>query len=136
MSNVMAAIGIEQMGRFPEFSEKRKLLASIYFSELSSCSGLRMIDHDYTQVVPHIFVVILSSDIDRDAVRQKLLEDGVETGVHYKPNHLLSYYSDNHSVSLNNVESIYPCLLSLPLHPDLDEADVKYVCNKLINIVM
>ncbi len=50
----------------------------------------------------------------------------MQTGIHYQPNNLLSLYKNNST--LINVEAIYPKLLSLPLHPDLEAKDVGFVC--------
>ena len=56
----------------------------------------------------------------------KIYENGVQTGIYDQPNHLLSPYKNNST--LINVEAIYPKLLSLPLHPDLEANDVGFVC--------
>lgn len=128
MSNIMAAIGLVQFQRHSELGEKRQLLVHRYVSNLSGCNFLNPICQNYSESVPHIFVVTLAEDIDRDSFRAKLLERGIESGVHYKPNHLLSLYSGNSS-STPILDKIFPRLLTLPLHPDMSLDDVDYITN-------
>ncbi len=134
MSNIMAAIGIAQLDRFAEFSAKRRELAARYRDRLGNIEALSMLELDYELVVPHIMVVLLNL-AKREDLRQKLSSKGIETGFHYKPNHMLSFYKNNTRVPLPVTEEIYPKLLSLPLHPDLTFEDVDYVCDALIESV-
>jgi dTDP-4-amino-4,6-dideoxygalactose transaminase len=131
MSNIMAAIGIEQMKRLPEFSSKRRKLAKRYRKNLLSCNSIELLNQDMETIVPHIFVIKLKN-VDRDKIREKLLTCGIQTGVHYMPNHLLSFY---HNCSLPVTEALFPRLLTLPLHPDIMEDDVDHVCEELIRCI-
>ena len=131
MSNIMAAIGIEQLRKFPDFCRKRQSLAKTYDRLLSGISGISVYSREYQSVVPHIYVVRLNRGVDRKKLREQLAEHNIQTGVHYQPNHWLSKYHDREVVELQNVDAIYPQLLTLPLHPDLTENDVLYVCESL-----
>jgi len=134
MSNIMAAIGIEQLERFPDFSKKRRNLARCYQRALVSVDGVTLLSHNYDEVVPHIYVVRLSEKIGRQQLQQKLAELGIQTGIHYQPNHQLALYGGG-KVSLPIVDAIYPSLLSLPLHPDLLEIDVAYIAKTLQELI-
>ena len=76
---------------------------------------------NYGDIVPHIFPVLIDPT-KRDEVREALKLKGIETGIHYKPNHLLSYYGGG-AVRLPAAEELYTRLLTLPLHVDLTDAD-------------
>ena len=130
MSNIMAAIGIEQFKKLPEFSARRQSLANRYRNNLGSIDSIELLDQNLSSIVPHIFVIKLKSG-NCDDVRRLLLEQGIQTGVHYKPNHLLSLYNENNT-SLPVTEEIFHKLLTLPLHPDLKDSDIDYICSKLI----
>lgn len=131
MSNLMAAIGLVQLRRFPEMAAARQKLACLYDTLLSGHSLIDRIAHDYTAVVPHIYVVRIHGLKNRKALRARLLEQGIETGTHYQPNHWLSYYYDAAAAPLPVTDAIFPELLTLPLHPDMTENDVRYVCDRL-----
>jgi len=121
MSNIMAAIGVEQLKRFPVLAAARQQLASRYDSLLKDNRLISPLYHDYTDVVPHIYVVRISSSVDRDVVRAYLLKNGIESGTHYFPNHWLEYFRlRSGELPLQVTDSVYPELLSLPLHPDLE----------------
>ncbi len=66
---------------------------------------------------------------------QKLLDFGIQTGIHYPPNHLLSFYKDESSSKIQSAEVMYDSMLTLPLHPDLTNEDVKLVSKTLIKLI-
>lgn len=133
MSNIMAAIGVVQLERFPELAAQRRKLARGYDKRLRESADITLIPHDYNDVVPHLYAIRIAGLQDRENLRSRLLEQGIQTGVHYQPNHWLDYFkSPATSLPLPTVEAIYPELLSLPLHPDLSEQDVELVCDKLL----
>jgi dTDP-4-amino-4,6-dideoxygalactose transaminase len=131
MSNVMAAIGLQQLKRFPSFAVTRRNLARLYDSLLESHPRVRPLPRDYGDVVPHIYVVRIPGLLDRKALQVHMLEQGIQTGVHYQPNHQLSLYRSDTARPLSVTDALFPELLTLPLHPDLSEDDVRLVCAKL-----
>ncbi|MDR1777605.1 MAG: DegT/DnrJ/EryC1/StrS family aminotransferase [Desulfovibrio sp.] len=128
MSNIMAALGRVQLGRLePEFAPARRALAARYrenLAELAGLSFLRTSPDDF--IVPHIQPVRILNGL-KDSVRQFLAERDIPTGVHYKPNHLLTYFGGG-AVSLPETEQLYGELMTLPLHPGLSGEDVDSVC--------
>jgi dTDP-4-amino-4,6-dideoxygalactose transaminase/nucleoside-diphosphate-sugar epimerase len=134
MSNIMAAIGLAQLERFPALAEKRQRLASAYVAALSGHPRLAVLQCDYRTVVPHIFVVRIAGLADREALRAAMLRAGIETGIHYKPNHLLTRFR-RAGVSLPVTEAAYPELLTLPLHPEMSETDVGSICETLRRLI-
>lgn len=135
MSNIMAAIGLEQLTRFPEMAGKRQALARRYDSLLAGHSRIRTIKCDYNSIVPHIYVVRIDGLFDREKLRENMLGVGIQTGVHYKPNHLLSLYHSADVIPLQVTEAVYPELMTLPLHPDMDNSDVEFVFEKLCSFI-
>lgn len=131
MSNIMAAIGLEQLRRFDEIAFIRRTRAGLYDKMLKEHHSIRPLPHDYDTVVPHIYTVRIVGLKDRKVLQAKLLEQGIQTGIHYQPNHWLSLYRDPSAPPLTVTELIYQEILSLPLHPDLSEADVQWVCKVL-----
>ena len=60
MSNIMAAIGIEQLKRIDYLFLKRKTLAKMYDQFLRKIDNIALYTHDYDDVVPHIYVIRIS----------------------------------------------------------------------------
>ncbi len=134
MSNIMAAIGIEQLKRFPEMAAHRQQIAGQYDLLLAGHAGVQIFKRDYSQVVPHIYPVLIKGEKHRDDVMATLMERGIQTGCHYQPNHLLSLYHDSQSKPLPVTERIAEQVLSLPLHPDITAGDVNFVVSVLKEI--
>lgn len=131
MSNIMAAIGLEQLGRFPQMAATRQRLARCYDEMLQGHPRIRLLPRDYDAVVPHIYVVRIKGMSDRKALQSLLLEKGIQTGIHYQPNHELSFYRDPAALPLPVTDAVFPELLTLPLHPDVTTQDVEFICGKL-----
>ena len=130
MSNLLAAIGRVQLRRFEkEFRPRRVELARKYRTSLKDLNGLRLLEGEPGDIVPHIFPVRVLTG-RRDQLRQYLLDKGIESGIHYKPNHLLSYYGARQGL-LPVTEELYDQLLTLPLHPGLTDDDIDYVVDQL-----
>jgi dTDP-4-amino-4,6-dideoxygalactose transaminase len=128
MSNIFAAIGRVQLRRLPaEFGPKRVSLAARYRERLASVVGVRLLRTDLSTIIPHIQPVLIQ-DARRDQVRSALEKAGIQTGIHYKPNHLLTLFGGGR-VRLPVTEQAYEQLLSLPLHPALSHEDVDRVCD-------
>lgn len=128
MSNVNAAIGIEQLKRFDGLSERRRLVAASYFRHLEG-SGIKLLPLNRENIVPHIYVVLLPTG-SRDSVRKKLEAQGIQTGIHYFPNHRLTLFTRK-GQAYPSADRVYEQILTLPMHPDLTENDVIAVCNVL-----
>ena len=77
----------------------------------------------------HLFVV---RAMERDAVRARLAADGVETLVHYpRAVHQHPAYRSLAHDDLRVSEILSAEVLSLPLHPDLDDDAVRHVAAAL-----
>lgn len=131
MSNIMAAIGIEQLTRFPIMAAKRQLLAQHYDELLKDNPQISLLSHDYREVVPHIYVTQIQGAIDREALREQLAVQGIQTGIHYQPNHVLEFYRHARERALIQTDVVFQKLLSLPLHVDMTEKQVARVCDAL-----
>lgn len=120
MSNIMAAIGREQLKKLPLFAERRAALAHTYRQALQGLQGLQIQDFGHTPEVPHVFVVRIMNG-KRAGLLEQLKTQDIEAGVPYAPNHLLSLFKTNYSLPV--AEQLGQELLSLPLHPLLSDSE-------------
>lgn len=128
MSEIMAAIGRVQLTRLDaEFGPARVSFAARYRERLADCRNLRLFDNQGEHIIPHIFPVRIVAG-RRDALMQALNAQGIQTGMHYKPNHLLARFGGG-APRLAVAERLWDELLSLPLHPGLALSDVDRVCD-------
>ncbi|MBD5539251.1 MAG: aminotransferase, partial [Desulfovibrio sp.] len=131
MSNIMAAIGRTQLARLEsEFIPARRELAALYAAHLQDLSGVALLRTDPEDfIVPHIMPVRILHG-RKGAVVAALQEADIPTGVHYKPNHLLTLFGGGRE-HLPATEALFAELVTLPLHPGLSAEDVESVCAAL-----
>jgi len=131
MSNIMAAVGRVQLRRLEnEFAPQRVRLAAIYRERLADLPDLAFFRSEPEAfIIPHIMPVRVLHG-RRDALQAALAEAGIPTGMHYKPNHLLSRYGGGQT-ALPVTERLYRELMTLPLHPGLSEEEVEQICAAL-----
>ena len=134
MSNIMAAIGIEQLKKREAFSKKRKHIAKYYNKLLKNNNNIILLERDYESVVPHIYVIKISNLFKRNDLKDSMLKKGVEIGIHYKPNHKLSYFKKK-EINLPITEKIFEEIISLPMHPEISFKDVDYIVNTLNSLL-
>ena len=130
MSNIMAAIGIEQLKKFPTALKKRQSFAKIYSKKLNNNSNLSILPSNYNLVVPHIYPVIFKNKKLRNKYKKKLEKNNVQTGIHYKPNHQLKFYKDK-KIQLPLSDNLYEKILTLPLHLGLTINQINFICSLL-----
>ncbi len=135
MSNIMAAIGLEQLKKIDKISQIRRSHAILYDKLFKNCKNIQYLSHDYTKVVPHIYTIQYKASIPRNEIMSNLLEKGIQTGFHYFPNHQLSFFKECSKQTLAVTDSIASKLLTLPLHPDLTENDIRYVASEVIKLI-
>jgi dTDP-4-amino-4,6-dideoxygalactose transaminase len=134
MSNLLAAIGRVQLTRFwPEFAPRRVEVARNYLELLRDLLHVRTLDFDYGPVVPWSFPVFISGG-KRDEVRDALASEGIESGISYKPNHLLAKYGGG-CESFPVAEQMYAEVLTLPLHPEIAWSDQQRVVDTMRRVL-
>ena len=136
MTAIMAAIGLVQLRRDPELLEKRYALVRLYNELLKDC-GVEMASHFREDEVSscHLYLTRLTGKTmaQRNAIIEKMAEQGVATNVHYKPLPMLTAYKDLGFASKDypNACAQFENEITLPLYSTLTEEDVRYVCKTL-----
>ena len=126
MSNIMAAIGLIQLKRFKNFSKKRKSLAEFYGEKLKENNNLQIFVNDFKNVVPHIYPIRIKKMKNRHKLIEELKKKNIQVGYHYYPNHKLKFYKQK-KINLKNTDSLFPELLTLPMHPDISKKQANYI---------
>jgi len=130
MSNINAAIGLAQFNRFENFKKIRCDRAKLYDELFLDKKDIFTIKNDYELVVPHIYVVRLKGLKNRKSLQAQLLEKKIQTGIHYFPNHLLTFYKN---IKLPITEKVYQEIITLPLHADIKPKEIYYIAQNLID---
>jgi len=125
MNDIAAAMGIVQLERLSFMNAVRWRIAHQYTNELNECERIAFINplKPEEQQSRHLFQILAN---DRDGLMQHLADRGIATGVHYRPIHRYRCYGEGAS-KRPVAESVFPHLLSLPMHPQLTADDVSEV---------
>jgi aminotransferase EvaB len=113
---------------------RRRALVDRYERQLPP-SARRFAPTPNAELAPHLFVVRVPR---RDAIRGELRARGVDTGVHYaQPAHTMPAFAGDGEDPIALPETVRACaeVLSLPLYPQLTDAQVDYVCEQLVSLL-
>ncbi len=142
MTNVSAAMGLEQLKKVDGFIAARRRLARMYRSVLASIEEIELPSvADNVYHAWHLMVIRLRLDRlskDRDAIARALRLENVATGVHFVAIHRHRYYREALSLpagSLPHASAASDAILSLPLHPRLTDKNVTEVVDALKKVI-
>ena len=135
MEGFQGAVLRVKLRRLEQWNTRRKQLAEIYRRILTGARLELQESGPNSERVDHLFVVYTD---DRDAVRMRLEERGVETGVYYPlPIHLQKPYLalGYRRGDLPHVERACERVISMPLYPEMSDEQAAYAAQTLREIV-
>lgn len=130
LSEIHAAIGRLQLKHLEDWIEKRREIAKLYNELLN----------DVKEVTPpqeaewarHVYYVYTVRAKNRDKLLRYLKEKNIACGLYYPiPIHKQPCMRPFSSPKLENTEKRTKEVLSLPMHPQLEDADIKYIANNV-----
>lgn len=132
MTDIMAAIGLVQLQRYPEILKRRREIIEMYDEGLKDVpvTVLKHYGEDFASS-GHLYLVRVNGK-NREQCNQiieKMAEMGIGINVHYKPLPLLSAYK-NMGFEIKdypNAYALYENAITLPLHTKLTNEEVQYV---------
>ena len=140
MTDIMAAIGLRQLDRYPGLLARRGEIVSRY-DEMCDELGVMHLVHsgENFQSSNHLYLTRIPgvNDKERREIIVKLAERGVNCNVHYKPLPMMTAYKElGWDISeFPNAFAYYCNLITLPLHTKLSDEDVEYVIENYKEVV-
>ncbi len=135
IDEIRAALGSVQLARLPELNAVRAELASRYAERLAPSNRVFYPTHGARgESAHHIAVAVTESEDVRDAIRESLREQRIQTSVHYPAISQFSAYAGEEA-NVPIAEAIAARAVTLPLHPKMTAADVDSVCDALLAVV-
>ncbi|MBR1796576.1 MAG: DegT/DnrJ/EryC1/StrS family aminotransferase [Clostridiales bacterium] len=140
MTDIMAAIGLRQLDRYPELLERREQIMAVYDKACNELGISHLVHHtDYMDSSNHLYLIRVpgADENIRNEIITKMAERGVATNVHYKPLPMMTAYREMSGGidQYPNSYDYYKNLITLPLHTCLSDEDVEYVCETLKEVV-
>lgn len=126
-----AAVGLAQLDRVQGFNERRNAAAARYTERLAEVEAVT------TPLAPadafHVYHLYVIQVPDRDGLREHLSDRGIDTGIHYDTAlHDHPAVADHvGEVELPHAERLVDRIVSLPMHPEITDAEIDYVCESV-----
>ena len=126
---VQAVVLSAKLRRLTEWNASRRRLYAQYNALVDPAAARMVAETPDAKGAVHLAVARV---LERDRVREDLAAAGIATGIHYPtPCHLMPAYREFADGPLPVAEAAANELVSLPMYPHLDAADVARVCETL-----
>jgi dTDP-4-amino-4,6-dideoxygalactose transaminase len=142
MTDIQAALGLQQLKKLPAFQRRRREVVQAYNAAFQDIPELELpVERPEVASAWHLYVVRLNLDrlsIDRARFIEELKVRNIGTSVHFIPIHLHPYYRDKYGFKPEDFPVAYENykkIISLPLHPRLNDNDVAAVIDAVLDVV-
>jgi perosamine synthetase len=142
LTDIAAAIGIEQLKKCDRFWEARRRIASMYDNGFADLPEIHTpVCRPDMQHAWHLYVIQLELErlrITRNEFIEELKKANIGTSVHFIPLHLHPYYRDTFGYKPQDfpkASAVFERIISLPIYPKMTDADVQEVISAVRKIV-
>lgn len=140
MTDIMAALGLVQMKRYPALLDRRREIIERY-DQAFKLLGVGVLPHYTAEHLSsgHLYLTRVpgASLEERQAIIVQMAERGIATNVHYKPLPMMTAYK-NLGFDIANYPNAYAHFvneITLPLHTRLTDEEVAYIIEQYTDIL-
>ena len=141
MTDIQAALGLQQLKRFDRMQERRREIVETYNTAFGhSGAFLTPTTREHVTNAWHLYVLRLRSSeltIGRDQFIQEMTTRNIGTSVHFIPIHMHSFYRNKYNYAPDDfpvAHAAFQQMLSLPLSPSMSHQDVADVIDAVLDI--
>ena len=140
MTDIMAAIGLIQMKRYPALLTRRREIIERYDTAFKPL-GIEVLNHYSNNHISsgHLYLTRIpnASPDERQEIIVKMAERGIATNVHYKPLPMMTAYKQlGFDIKyFPNAYARFANEITLPLHTRLTDEQVDYIIEQYIDIL-
>ena len=133
VTDIQAALGIAQLDRLEEFKTRRDEIIDRYDEAFADTAGIRTPpDPVESDPMYHLYAIEVRKEFgfNRKEFVNAMHAENIGIQVHYVPLHYHLFFQEEFGYQRGMfpaTERVYDGLVSLPLHPEMDEGDVKDV---------
>jgi dTDP-4-amino-4,6-dideoxygalactose transaminase len=140
MTEMEAAIGVEQLKKLPSFVAKRRENA-LHLTEILSKSDKLCLPHEFEGDVHSWYLYTARLYHGEEAKRDKLLDDLHKAGIgaeayYIHPVHTMPYYRNTFgAITLPVTEEAAKQVFSLPIHPGVTAEQVEFIGKTVLSLL-
>ena len=135
MSNILAAIGVEQLKKLPDMNQKRRDISARLTKALDEIPEITTpVERPENKHVYQMYTIRIQEGIDRDAFVRGLNEKGVGASIHFYPpvHHMKPYQGDQYRKDdLTVTEKVILEIVTLPMYPQMSDDDLGYMVDSI-----
>ena len=139
MSNILAAIGVEQLKKLPEMNKMRRDLAARLNEALAEIPEVAApVERPENKHVYQMYTVRIKEGLVRDEFVRNLNKKGIGASIHFfPPVHHMPPYSgqDFRRDDLSVTEEIISEIVTLPMYPQMTADDLVYMVDSIRDTV-
>ncbi len=140
MTDIMAALGLVQMERYPKLLERRQDIVAKYNAALKDLNVAVLNHKDANHCGSHHLYLVRLLGKSREEVNkviEQMAERGIATNVHYKPLPMMTAYKalGFDIKDYPNAFHLFENEITLPLHTKLTDEEANYVINNFVDII-
>lgn len=141
ITDIQCALGISQLNKLDKFIERRKELVEMYNNKLSKIDGIIIQKEElFSDTVRHLYIIKLELEkfkVGRKEIFEALQAENIGVNVHYLPVYLHPYYKSlgYEEGICPNAEDLYKRMITLPLHVNMSDEDLKDVVDALRKVL-
>ena len=140
MTDIMAALGLIQMKRYPQMLQRRKEIIQRY-DQAFQAIGVEVLNHyrETHQSSGHLYITRIPNITteQRQTIIEQMAEHGIATNVHYKPLPMMTAYK-NMGFDIKDYPNAYAHFaneITLPLHTRLTDEEIEYIISNYIEVI-
>ncbi len=126
-SGLDAAATLSELAQAPALLKRRQSIAARY---RDAFKGVPHIENPALESDHAFWAYIIKVDKNRDGFAKSLAQKQVQTGLHYIPLHMMSYYRHKYGLRITSFPKAlnnYQQILSLPIYAAMEDAEIEAV---------
>ena len=132
LDELQAAVLALKLRRLDEDNDRRRRAAMFYHAHITHEQIVLPVLPPVDKIKEHVWHLFVVRCAHRDALKEFLTQHNIETMVHYPiPPHRQAAYQEMNALAFPITEQIHREVLSLPLHPVLQEGELQYIADSV-----
>lgn len=140
MSNILAAIGVEQMKKLEAANQKRREYAAYLNAHLKDVEEIDLpVESACCKHVYQMYTIKVKKGINRDKVVRELIAKGIGASVHFDPPvHKQQYYVEKGygDIDLPITVKLSNSIITLPMYPQMTKIDLENLVKAIRDIIV
>lgn len=131
-TDIQSALGLVQLSKLERMNLDREKIARVYSDAFAGSSVITPVIRPDRETSWHLYCIKVNN---RDELMQRLKDSGISTSLHFIPVHRHPYYAAMYGYNQRHypvAERVYSMSVSLPVFPDMTEAQAHYVSEKVL----